>query len=113
MTDGLFHCPGCGAHAPEETSIDEVAGRVRYRLRCHACGKPFIRFEDEREKPGVVTQSDTSRTVRYLATPCPFCRKTNNVVTGTKSGEHLIRRQHQCRACGRPFNSYEPLGVLT
>jgi transposase-like protein len=43
--------------------------------------------------------------VPYLVTFCPHCRSTNHVIEDTRRRGTLIVRRHDCRDCGRSFQS--------
>jgi transposase-like protein len=95
----MNECTGCGSAHLELVGAGERHGRPWARYECADCGSQF--FAGRRIEPAA------SATVPYQRTACPHCRSTDNEVLGTKRQGRFTRRQHKCRACGLPFNSYE------
>ena len=48
--------------------------------------------------------------VEYKVTACPHCHSDETKIVGTRQiaiNPIIIRRQHRCDHCGRPFQSYQ------
>lgn len=102
-----LECPKCGCQSLSLVGAGERGGRPWARYACSFCSSPSGAATEFYVGSPPPVQSVASASVPFIKTACPHCRSTNNTIEGTQRGDRVTRRQHKCRSCGRPFNSYD------